>query len=363
MTDFFGSHPNIYCQEILMVMVLMLKKKLLQLTRRLRHVFLETRILLVRVGSCLLPSRQHLTYDCFLFNNEVDLLKLRILELNEHVDYFVVCECATTFSGCKKNLHYAANKEHFIDYQHKIIHFVIPAPPKSAYVNNKMNSETKKSEYWQRNQMAYALKNVRDHDFILISDVDEIPNPRVFASVYKLCYWARCIAFFDQAWYQLFLNVRVIGKEKQLFASHKGFKNKRNDRWLGTFATTAGCLRQIYGWRVNSIWGMKWSQGKWIQGFSHAVVPDAGWHFSYIGAINKNNLLEKKRSTGMLPSDDSLVIQELRTGHFQGNELRIELSNDHHPKSIIDHPRLWERLFINNQSLSDLADAVASVLP
>ena len=29
-------------------------------------------------------------YDTFLFNNELDLLEIRLNVLNEHVDYFVI---------------------------------------------------------------------------------------------------------------------------------------------------------------------------------------------------------------------------------------------------------------------------------
>ena len=41
-------------------------------------------------------------YDCFIFNNETDLLEIRFNILNDHVDYFVIIESFETFTGLKK---------------------------------------------------------------------------------------------------------------------------------------------------------------------------------------------------------------------------------------------------------------------
>ena len=42
-------------------------------------------------------------YDCFMFNNENDLLEIRLNILNNYVDYFVIIESSETHSGLKKN--------------------------------------------------------------------------------------------------------------------------------------------------------------------------------------------------------------------------------------------------------------------
>ena len=31
-------------------------------------------------------------FDCFIFNDEINLLKIRFNILNDYVDYFVICE-------------------------------------------------------------------------------------------------------------------------------------------------------------------------------------------------------------------------------------------------------------------------------
>ena len=41
-------------------------------------------------------------YDCFTFYNEFDLLELRLTELYNYVDYFVIVEADTTFTNRPK---------------------------------------------------------------------------------------------------------------------------------------------------------------------------------------------------------------------------------------------------------------------
>ena len=40
--------------------------------------------------------------DCFIFYNELDMLELRLTELNDIVDYFVLVECTKTHSNSDK---------------------------------------------------------------------------------------------------------------------------------------------------------------------------------------------------------------------------------------------------------------------
>ena len=52
-------------------------------------------------------------YDCFPFNDEFDLLELRLMELYDIVDVFVLCEAPWTFLNTPKPLHYQANSARF----------------------------------------------------------------------------------------------------------------------------------------------------------------------------------------------------------------------------------------------------------
>ena len=41
-------------------------------------------------------------YDCIIFNGENSILEIRLNELNELVDQFVIIEFGETFTGIKK---------------------------------------------------------------------------------------------------------------------------------------------------------------------------------------------------------------------------------------------------------------------
>ena len=52
-------------------------------------------------------------FDCFIFNNEIDLLEMRLNILDDVVDKFIIVEGNTTFSGNKKESNYLKNKDRF----------------------------------------------------------------------------------------------------------------------------------------------------------------------------------------------------------------------------------------------------------
>ena len=54
-------------------------------------------------------------YDCFLYFQEKDLLRIRLECLKDKVDYFVLTESTMTFSGKPKPLYFEENKHLFDD--------------------------------------------------------------------------------------------------------------------------------------------------------------------------------------------------------------------------------------------------------
>lgn len=105
-------------------------------------------------------------YDCFIFNNETDLLEIRLNILDDYVDYFVIIESSETFTGLKKKLFF--NIENYPKFKDKIIYGVINKFPK--------NGTAWQNEDYQRNYISKLLENANSEDFIMISDLDEIPN-------------------------------------------------------------------------------------------------------------------------------------------------------------------------------------------
>ena len=116
--------------------------------------------------------------DCFIFFNEVDMLKYRLSILDKVVDKFILVEARSTFSGLDKELYYNKNKKMFEQYNDKIINVVIDMPYKKPSIDYS-KKEQWENEYFQRNSIEIGLKQLQlnQNDYIMISDVDEIPDP------------------------------------------------------------------------------------------------------------------------------------------------------------------------------------------
>lgn len=106
-------------------------------------------------------------YDCFTFYNELDLLELRLTELYDSVDYFVLVEANTTFTNRVKPYLFEENSARFAQFADKIRHIQIQLPQSSNPWDN---------EKFQRDSILNGLADAEDDDIIIISDVDEIPR-------------------------------------------------------------------------------------------------------------------------------------------------------------------------------------------
>ena len=106
-------------------------------------------------------------FDCFIFNNEINLLKIRFNILNNYVDYFVICESNFDHNRKIKKINFNINS--FSTFKKKIIYIKITEPPQS---NNPWINQSN-----QRNALINGIKKANPEDYIIYSDVDEIPNP------------------------------------------------------------------------------------------------------------------------------------------------------------------------------------------
>ena len=104
--------------------------------------------------------------DCFLYHNEDLILDIRINTLNKFVDKFVIVESKYDHQGNKKKLNFDIKK--FNHLRSKIIYLIIDEFPK------KMTNWDR--ENYQRNFIMKGIEEFDDNDYIIISDVDEIPN-------------------------------------------------------------------------------------------------------------------------------------------------------------------------------------------
>lgn len=116
-------------------------------------------------------------FDCFIFLQEFDLLELRLQILNDVVDVFVLCEDNYTHTGKEKGYLFEQNiqfKEKIKPFLDKIQYVKVS----SKDINGENNAWNK--EYFHRASCLPDPNTIADDDIICISDLDEIPNPKVF---------------------------------------------------------------------------------------------------------------------------------------------------------------------------------------
>jgi len=107
-------------------------------------------------------------YDGFIFNDELDLLELRLMTLDHVVDYFVLCELPVNFQQQTKRLHFMDNQRRFAKWLPKIR----VVPPVEFELGPHPVIEN-----FQRRQIAEGFFDAEPTDWLMMSDVDEIPNP------------------------------------------------------------------------------------------------------------------------------------------------------------------------------------------
>ncbi|KAG0084897.1 hypothetical protein BGZ92_009474 [Podila epicladia] len=121
--------------------------------------------------------------DIILLNTELDLLEIRLNELFYVVDKFVIIESNITFSGHPKKLHYRENPQRFEKFRHKIHH--IELPPISEEESKAHNDGWGNEHYTRNKGVEIAIKELQpqEGDWILLSDLDEIPRPSILLAM------------------------------------------------------------------------------------------------------------------------------------------------------------------------------------
>ncbi|UJO14314.1 hypothetical protein CLAFUW4_03766 [Fulvia fulva] len=118
-------------------------------------------------------------YEILLINTELDWLEVGLHELGPYVDYFVVVEADTTFTGIAKPLHFKEDSHLFKDFQHKIIHRAVHDPIVSSRIWDHEDWFRESSLHEVFPSLEGTEAEANDGDALLVSDMDEIVRPGV----------------------------------------------------------------------------------------------------------------------------------------------------------------------------------------
>ena len=215
--------------------------------------------------------------DIVTFNNQMELLDLRVNILEDVVDHFYLIEASKTHQG--------GYKECLLDYDH----------PKVTVVTIEFPEDMTEDWDFENYQRAYPILGINPTDLVLTGDLDEIPDPKAVQWVKENMEQDQVYCF-NQPLSQYYINNRNIDEE-----------------WYGT----RGCSGEVY-YNLNA---------QRLR-FTDAIrLPDAGWHFTYIGgkeAIIKK-MTENARHTFSIP--EALEVLEERMANNEdvfGRGFRLE---------------------------------------
>lgn len=256
------------------------------------------------------------TYDCFQFYNELDLLEIRLNELNDSVDYFVLVESELTHNLNEKPLYYNLNKERYNKFQHKIINLTVKS---NEFTNNSMENDK-----IQRNKINEIIKDVNVDDFILISDLDEIPKKTSLENHIKNN--PTTPAVFSQYIFYFYLNTFLYVNGSNINYGTTLFR--KNDIINNIEKSRDGNLRDNSFYKIN----------------------DGGWHFSFLG--DKDFVINKIRN--FAHSEFNYLTNEQIINFYENMKDPLNRGNNHTIGKIENNDILPEYVLKNIKKLEHL---------
>jgi len=218
-------------------------------------------------------------FDCFKFFNELELLELRLMELYDTVDYFVLVEANKTHLCNDKEYVFEQNKHLFEDYIHKIIHIKVDdLPGYTKDDKSKPGGGIWISENFQRNCIMRGLVgNAVAGDKVIISDLDEIPNTD---TIKKYLNEQNPITFRQDLFYY-YVNC------------------KQNCHWDGPIMATYGAFNSP-------------QQLRNMARSAYNTKPNGGWHYSFMGGPEKVRIKVESIAESHYIIDDVGSVDEIK---------------------------------------------------
>lgn len=262
-------------------------------------------------------------YDCFTFFNEVDLLEIRLQELYDVVDYFVIAEANMSHSGNPKEYILEANWERFKPFHDKIKYLKIDDFPetKDAWVREK----------FQRQALTRGLTDIQDDDLVIISDLDEIPRADIIDLIKE-----------DENKYERYVLRVPLFRYKFNFL--KWFQPVVNPQMIVTRAHVFTNPEQERDYTH-----------AWLPPAPDVVYLDhAGWHFSYLGddkhAVHKlQNFAHTEQNVPEIIdvfSIDRMIRNKTGPDPKDVEKFEYVKLDDYFPKCIVDNQEKYKDLII-----------------
>ena len=187
-------------------------------------------------------------FDCFMYHDEDLVLDIRLNTLNDYINKFVIVESKFDHQGNEKKLNF--DLDNFKKFKDKIIYKAIENFPE-----NQTNWER---ENFQRNFISEGLNLATENDYIIISDIDEIPNFSNLKNIEDYKY-----TVFEQKMF--YYKINLLNKTYPIWFGSKMCKKKylKSPQWLRN--------QKVKNYSFWKFYKIKWN-----------IVKNGGWHFSFL---------------------------------------------------------------------------------
>ena len=196
--------------------------------------------------------------DCCMYFDEDLILDLRLNVLENHVDKFVIAEATKDHTGKDKKLNF--DIKNFSKFKDKINYIVVDDMPMNIKSFKKNWPVHHLRDQHQRNALSKGYESCDDEDLIMISDIDEIPDPNK-------------IKEFD-------LNNKYACFMQKNFQSKINLLNITEKYWMGTKIIKKKHLKSPQ-W-LRNIKTAKPPFWKFYKPRQPQLIFDGGWHFSFL---------------------------------------------------------------------------------
>jgi beta-1,4-mannosyl-glycoprotein beta-1,4-N-acetylglucosaminyltransferase len=192
-----------------------------------------------------------------MYFDEDLVLDIRLNTLYKKVDKFIIAEATKDHAGKEKKLNFKI--ENFLKFKDKINYLVIDDLPVKVSSPKKGWHENHMRDQFQRNALERGYREYDDEDLIMISDIDEIPNPKKI----KEFNIKNKYACFLQKNYQSKINLLNITEGNWVGTKICKKKYLKSPQWLRNIKAKKKPFWKIFN--------------KEIQ-----LINDGGWHFSFL---------------------------------------------------------------------------------
>ncbi len=290
-------------------------------------------------------------FDCFPFCNELDLLELRLNELGDVVDFFVLAEATTTHRGAPKPLVFQQNKSRFAAFLHKIIHVVVDDMPGGGTTE----PERWVREHFQRQALLRGLGEARWRDFVIISDLDEIPRSAAIENIARAAGIIPTRYTFEMRMFWYYLNLEhvepwtmaAMGRRINLIDANQfrlfGKPWATPRRQPKRLAKTIKYFRSPMRWRV---------------------VRNGGWHFTFMNGPEA--VREKLFNYPHVMPDDEITLDHARArirDAVNGSGFQVRHIDDGFPGYLRRNPASFSHMLLSPSATMNGPSAAAVRVP